>query len=95
MESSQFVRAKLVNRTNSSCSSKEAKNNRWHYSLRFDEDIGWDWLQHQINKCSAELDVTLELWKIKPSGVSDFEVEVREIDRREGIDESQKGLDSF
>lgn len=95
MESSQFIRAQLVSRTNADCSDKEAKNNRWHYHLRFDQSIGWDWIEDQVAKCSAEMDVNLEMWEIHPSGVSDFELEVREIQRREGIDKSQKGLDSF
>lgn len=95
MESPEFIRAKLVNRTNADCSSQEVKNSRYHYSLRFEESIGWDWLYQQIDKTSFEMDASLELWKIRPSGVADFEVEVREIDRREGIDDSQAGLDSF
>jgi hypothetical protein len=41
------------------------------------------------------MEVDLELWEIHPSGVNDFEIEVRETARREGIDDSQKGLDSF
>lgn len=95
MESPQFVRAKLVSRTNADCSDQEAKNNRYHYTLKFEQSIGWDWLYHEISKCSGELDVTLEPWKINPSGVADFEIEVREVERREGIDDAQIGLDSF
>jgi len=39
--------------------------------------------------------VNLELWEIHPSGVNDFEVEVREVERREGIDDNQRGLSDF
>lgn len=95
MESPQFIRAQLVSRTNADCSDQEAKNNRYHYALRFEQSIGWDWLYQQVSKCSAELDASLELYKIRPSGMADFEVEVREVQRREGIDDSQIGLDSF
>lgn len=95
MKSSQFVRSKLVNRTTADCSSSEVKNNRYHYFLKFEEDIGWDWVQGQIYKVAQDIDVELEIWKIQPSGVAAFEIEVREIERRENIDESQKGLSSF
>lgn len=95
MKSPEFVRAKLVNRTNADCSEQEVKNNRYHYFLRFEQEIGWDWLYQQIGKASSEIGVDLEAYQIHPSGVHDFEVEVREVDRRKGIDESQRGLDSF
>jgi hypothetical protein len=95
MKSPQFIRAKLVNRTNADCSSVEAKNNRWHYRLRFEQSIGWDWLEAQILKAQRETETALELWELHPSGVSDFEVEVREVERREGIDDNQNSLDDF
>jgi len=95
MESPEFIRANLVSRTNADCSDDKVKNNRYHYFLRFEQAIGCDWLNQQVAKCSAEMDVSLELWKIRPSGVQDFEIEVREIARREGIDDSQQGLDEF
>lgn len=90
--SKQFVRAKLTNRTNADCSNVEAKNSRWHYFLRFEQSIGWDWLYGQVQKASSELDVNVELWEIHPSGVNDFEIEVREVERRQGIDGDQRGL---
>jgi hypothetical protein len=92
MKSKHFIRTKLVNYTNADCSDVEAKNNRYHYSLKFEEDIGWDWMYSQIKKCEAELGVALEPYKLRPSGMSAFEVEVREVDRREGIDDDQRGL---
>lgn len=95
MKSPEFIRAKLSNRINADCSEQDVKNNRFHYRFRFEEDIGWDWLQTQVYKAENELDTELELWKIRPSGVNDFEVEVREVARREGIDNSQKGLAEF
>lgn len=95
MKTPQFIRATLVNRTNADCSKQTVKNNRCHFLLRFEQDIGWDWLQMQVNKSSRELDTDLELWKIRPSGVADFEVEVREVERREGIDDSQHDLRDF
>lgn len=95
MNSPQFIRAKLVSRTNADCSEQEVKNNRWHYFLKFEQSIGWEWLYSQVRKTSNEIETPLELWEIHPSGVNDFEVEVREVERREGIDDSQRGLDSF
>lgn len=95
MNSPQFVRAKISNRVTADCSRQQVKNNRYHYLFKFEEDIGWDWLYTQIQKANREFDVEVELWKIRPSGVSDFEVEVREVERREGIDDSQAGLTEF
>lgn len=94
-KSKEFIQATLVNRTNADCSTVEAKNNRWHYFLRFDEAIGWDWLYTQIGKAKRELGIELELWKVRPSGVNDFEIEVREVARREDIDDSQHNLSAF
>jgi hypothetical protein len=95
MKSPQFIRATLVNRTNADCSEKEVKNNRYHYHLRFDESIGWDWLETQVSKAQTDTETSLELWEIHPSGMADFEVEVREVQRREGIDDGQNSLDDF
>lgn len=94
-KSKEFIRAKLENRLQAACSTSAVKNNRIHYFLRFDEAIGFDWVHAQVKKASAEIGTPLEMWKIRPSGMKDFEVEVREIERREGIDDSQRGLDSF
>lgn len=95
MKSPQFIRATLVNRTNADCSKHEVKNNRYHYHLRFEKSIGWDWLETQVTKASNDTETSLELWEIHPSGVSDFAIEVREVARREGIDEQQNSLDDF
>lgn len=94
-ETPQFIRATLANRTNADCSEQEVKNNRYHYRLRFEQSIGWDWLYAQVQKCNSDLDRDVELWEIHPSGVNDFEVEIREVGRRQGIDDSQKGLTDF
>jgi len=95
MKSPEFIRATLVNRTTADCSEQEVKNNRYHYLLRFEEAVGWDWLYTQVNKAATETETDLELWKIRPSGVNDFEIEVREVARREAIDDNQNSLDSF
>lgn len=94
-KSAQFVRATLDNRTNADCSEQEVKNNRYHYFLRFEQSIGWDWLYGQVQKAESEVGLDLELWEIHPSGVGSFEVEVREVARREGIDDNQRGLTDF
>lgn len=95
MESKAYMRAKLVNYTNADCSDVEAKNCRYHYSLKFEEDIGFDWLKSQIAKVSGGCEASVEPYKIRPSGMHAFEIEVRELQRREGIDDDQHGLDSF
>lgn len=94
-ESPQFIRAKLENQLQAACSDQRVSNNRYIYSLRFEEDIGWDWAYTQVRKVNANIDRSIEPWKICPSGVNDFEIEVREVAQREGIDDSQMGLDSF
>jgi len=95
MKSNNFIRAKLVNRTNADCSDDIVKNNRYHYLLRFEKSIGLDWLETQVHKTSVETETDLEIWKINPSGVNDFEVEVREVGRRADIDSSQHSLKAF
>lgn len=94
-ESTNFIRAKLVNYTEADCSHEDVENNRVHYYLRFENAVGWSWLYGQVKKLNRELEVDLELWKIHPSGVNDYEIDVREIDRRAGIDDSQRGLTEF
>lgn len=94
-ESTQFIRAKLVNYTEADCSHEEVENNRVHYHLRFEKDIGWTWLYSQIQKLNGELNVNIELWEIRPSGMQDFEIDVREIERRKDIDNNQSGLGDF
>lgn len=94
MTTPEFIQTKLTNLTNAMTSEVEAKNNRYHYSLYFDERLGWDWVEAQVEKVSAEVEVVLEPYKIGPAN-SFMEVEVREVGRREGIDSNQQGLDSF
>jgi hypothetical protein len=52
-------------------------------------------LKIQITKASTQTDTDLEIWKIRPSGINDFEIEVRETARRQGIDNSQMGFSDF
>lgn len=94
MESSPFIQSKLVNYTTASTATKEVKNNRYHYLLEFDDAVGWTWLYAQVQTLSEQLEVDLELWKLRP-GPYCFVVEVREIDRRPNIDEEQVGLGQF
>ena len=95
MESPQYIRAQLVNYTNADCSDDRVENNRYHYHLKFEQDIGWDWLHGQIKKASHEFGVSIEMWKIRPSGLQSFEVEVREVQPRKEIDDDQIGLTEF
>ena len=95
MKSPKIIQVRLINRTNAECSHSEVKNNRYHYHLRFEEDIGWDWLEAQVAKAARDVDMQLELYKIHPSGMRDYEVEVREVRRRKGIDDNQNSLDAF
>lgn len=95
MNSPEFIRAKLVARTNADCSKDEVKHNRMHYHLKFEESIGFDWLEEQVRKAQHELETELEMWEIHPSGVCAFEIEIREVNRRKNIDNSQHGLSDF
>lgn len=95
MESSEFVQSKLANYTTASSIEENVKNNRYHYTLRFEKSIGWDWLYGEVKKVSRQMEVTLELWKLRPSDCDSFVVEVREVDQRPGIDENQHGLTDF
>jgi hypothetical protein len=95
MTTPELIRSTLVNLTNAACSEQKAKNNRWHYRLRFEESIGVDWLYEQVRKTSLECDRKLEVYEIHPSGVGDFEIEIRELERREGIDANQRDFSEF
>lgn len=96
MKSTQVVRAKLESRTEADCSDEEITNNKIHYHLRYESSRGWDWIEKQVWKVSEDVDIDLEVYKINTSGVCAFEVEVRELCRRENVrDDSQKGLDSY
>ena len=95
MESDSFIRSKLVNYTTADCSDVTVEHSRYHYWLKFEKSIGWTWLYSQVQKLNAELEVGLEIWEIHPSGMNDFEVEVREIEQRPNIDDNQCGLSEF
>lgn len=94
-KSPQFIRAKLENQLQADCSDQRVSNNRYIYSLRFEENVGWDWAYTQISKVNAKIDREIEAWKICPSGVNDFEIEVREVAQREGIDNNQRDFSDF
>lgn len=97
MTDPDFIESKLSIQTNAVASDRNVNNNRWHYRLLFDENIGWDWLVAQVDKVSAQATCPLEAYKIGPveDTVGRMVVEVRELQRREGIDDGQYGLDSF
>lgn len=94
MKSRQVVRAKLETRTDAECSTDIVKNNKVHYQLRYESSRGWDWLDQQVYKTSKDTDIPLELNKINTSGVCAFEVEVRELYRREA-DKNQREFSDF
>lgn len=98
-ESPEFILSKLVSRTNADDATHNIKNNRYHYILEFVESIGWDWLYLQIMKLNNSLETELEMWEIHPyhghRRVGYFSVELREVQRREKIDVSQRGLEYF
>jgi len=95
----EFILSKLVSRTNANGATHDIKNNRYHYILEFEESIGWDWLYLQIMKLNNSLETELEMWEIHPyhghRRVGYFSVELREVQRREKIDVSQRGLEYF
>jgi len=56
--------------------------------------VGLD--KRSSEKAQDDEEIELELWKINTSGVCAFEVEVRELEPREGItDENQHALEEF
>lgn len=97
MTSPEFIQTKLTNLTNAMTSDAEVENNRYLYQLVFDENIGWEWLEKQVEKASAEVEPTLEPYKLGPveEAIGVMVVEVREVERREGIDDNQQCLDEF
>lgn len=96
-ESKQYIESKISSRTNALDSDVKAKNNRYHYFLEFNESIGWDWMKEQARKTNSEIRTEIELYKIRPHVYKSGSliVEVRETERREGIDEKQRGLSDF
>lgn len=96
-KSTAVIRASLENYTTADCSDQSVKDCRYHYHLKFEESVGWDWLYGQVAKCADKQELELELWKIRPSGMQAFEVEVREVERRATADEddNQRGLTDF
>lgn len=96
MKSTQVIRAKLVNRTNADCSTKTIENNKVHYYLKFDDSRGWGWLEKQVESLSEDENIPLDLYKIETSGMSAFEVVVRELCKREDTtDDSQRDFSEF
>jgi hypothetical protein len=97
MTDPDFIESKLSIQTNAVASERTVKNNRLYYRLVFDENLGWDWLVAQVDKVSAQATCVLEVYKFGPveDAVGVMVVEVRELQRREGIDDGQRGLDSF
>lgn len=96
MKSKEVVRAKLVARTEADCSEDEIINNKVHYRLTFESGRGWRWLKEEVYQTAEDIGIDLEPYKVNPSGVCSFELEVRELCRRDGVrDNDQKGLDSY
>lgn len=96
MKAPDTIRKRLETRCEAKNSSKEVKNNKYHYHLEFTESIGWDWIQGQIGKMASDEDIRLELWEINPLIGGGFDIEVRELVRREGInDDNQHSLTKF
>ena len=95
MKSSKYIRSKLENRTNADRSWCEVDNNRYVYGLVFSDKIGWDWVYQQVSKSSEEVQTNLEPYELSTAQLGEFVLIVREVDRREGIDRDQHGLDSF
>lgn len=90
MKDAELIQTKLHNQTNAFDSETRVKNNRYHYHLKFNEALGWDWLYKQVSKVREKLGVDIELYKIHPD--TGFRVVVREVDRRPHIDESQGSI---
>lgn len=96
MHEPEFIEGRLADRMNAETADREAKHSRWHYRLLFDENVGWDWIEKQVEDVSSDIGVRLEPYKIGPDREhTAIVVEVRELQRREGIDDLQNSLDQF
>lgn len=94
MTDPNLIESKLCSTTNAMLVDREAKNNRFHYRLIFDENIGWDWFKKQVSKVQREVGTKIEPYKMGPAN-SFMVLEVRELERREGIDDNQADLTKF
>ena len=94
MTDPNFIESTLSTRTNADMSSKEFTNNRYHYRLWFDHTTGFDWIDTQVSKTSANIEETLELYQFWAED-SLCVVEIREIERRDMPDENQCTLHTF
>lgn len=95
MTSPERIRAVLSTELQADCSDHHVENNRYLYSLKFDEAVGWQWIYHRCREAQTRLDRDVELHQIKPSGMQSFEIVIREENRRAVIDEGQNSLHDF
>lgn len=96
MKSPEVVRAKLATRLDADCSDQRVKNNKMHYHFKFENSVGWKWVEQQVYEAAEDVDIDLELWRVNTSGVANFEIEIRELVRRKNVtDENQHGLADF
>lgn len=96
MSDPNLIQTKLHNQCQADGSAYSIKNNRYLYHLRFDDEIGFDWLKTQVGKVSSGVDVTVEPYELSGGcHTGQFELTVREVERRPNIDNEQAGLDSF
>lgn len=96
MPDPDYIETKLSLYTEATLSDHEVRDNRYYYLLGFDTDIGFDWLEQQVSKAAGKVGVDLDIYEVGPvEDAPAFVVEVRELQRREGIDDGQRGLDEF
>lgn len=94
MNDPNYIETKLSIQTNSADSEHYVSNNRYYYRLLFKESIGWDWLDKQVSKVAGKTETSLEPYKLD-TGEGGFVCIVRELERREHIDDQQHGLGEF
>lgn len=98
MTDPDFIESKLSVETEAMTSDRKVNNNRYHYMMFFDEVVTWDWFAAQVDKVSAEVECVLEVYSMEAVSTpvsSLLIVEVREVQRRDDIDDGQCELSSF
>lgn len=91
----EYLQTKIHNQLQADESHVIVKNNRYYYVLTFSDSIGFDWLEAQVRKVAAKVQVDIELYELEPSFDGYFTVVIREVDRRESIDNRQNSLTDY
>lgn len=92
MNDPNHVRTRLHTFCEADSSTKYVKHNRYYYVLVFENNVGWTWIESQVQQAAAETNVSLEPYRVCTSDKGETHVEVRETNRRANIDDDQGSL---